>query len=416
MKFSKFVFLFEEQSYFICFNSIFGKIVKLGKGNFDRNEIVPERLTEEQLNYLMSYHFIVENDEEDQRIVEKSYRDRTNTKTLYITIEITTGCNFDCAFCYQHDWDFRSKIDMSDINKLIAIIQTSNLTNYNEVNIDFIGGEPFLYKESVLNIYRKFKSLCKKNNLKLSVKLNTNGSFLDSKTLSEFENTVIMFPFLAPSDYDSIVKLRTNKNNISLYQLLSDRISDWISTLNQNKTILLTFRYNVNHLNVDYIPTFFETISSFGIMNYEVDFVNTANIGGNFNNNLSDTEFMAIYFDKIVPLCKKYGVKTPLKPRCEISRCKARHAGSLKLFANGKVGLCNGIFLERSMPHISSISQLEEIDEIYSEIKNYNYFKDELKCLNCRYVFLCGGPSPCANHKCPYDINNIRKYIYSIVQ
>lgn len=415
MKFSKFIFLFEEQSYYICFNSIFGKIVKLGKRCINGNEIIRNHLTEDQLKYLKFYHFIVSDDEEDMKIVESSYLNRTNKRILYLTLEITTACNFECDFCYQHDWGFRPKINITDIESLIKIIQSSNLSNYDEINIDFIGGEPFLFKDLVLAIYRKFKTFCKINNLKLSIKLNTNGFYLDSNTLNEFENAVIMLPFLAPSDYGNIVKLKNNKDSADLYKYLFDRISSWVYTLNKNKSILVTFRYNVNHLNIDYIPTFFETISSFEIKNYEIDMVNTANIGGVFHNELTESEFMTLYFEKIVPLCKEYGIKLPLKPRCEISRCKARHAGSLKLFANGKIGLCNGINLKENMPHISSISMLKDIDTIYSDIKSYNYINDEIKCRDCRYVFLCGGPSPCLYHKCPYDINNIKKYIYSII-
>lgn len=416
MKFSKYTFLFEEQSYYICFNSVLGKIVKLGKDYVEGETIVKNRFTEEQLNYLKSNYFVVNNDKEDLQIAKLSYHNRFNNQTLYLTIEISTACNFECAFCYQHDWDFRSKIKVSDIKKLLNIIQSSNLTDYKEINIDFIGGEPFLFKELVLNIYKEFKSFCEISNLRLSIKLNTNGAFLDSMTLKEFENTIIILPFLAPSDYGNIVKLKNNRNNISLYHLLFDRISSWTSTLNQSKSILLSFRYNVNHLNVDYIPAFFKTINSFGIKNYEVDIVNTANLGGIFHNKLTEVEFMNIYFDRIIPLCKKYGIKHPIKPRCEISRCKARHLGSLKLFANGKIGLCNGLFLEKKARHISSISQLKDIDDIYSEIKSYNYIKDEPKCHNCRYVFLCGGPSPCRSYKCPFDMSNLKRYVYSIIR
>lgn len=412
MKFSKFIFLFEEQSCYICFNSVLGKIVKLGKKTIDGETIVKKQFTEEQLNYLKSNYFIVNNDEEDLQIVKLFH---CNSKTLYLTIEITTACNFECAFCYQHNWNFRAKIKMSDIKKLLNIIQASNLTNYNEINIDFIGGEPFLFKEIVLKIYKEFKSFCGISNLRLSIKLNTNGTFLDSKTLNEFENAIIMLPFLAPSDYGNIVKFKNNGSKISLYNLLFDKISSWVPTLNQSKSILLSFRYNVNHLNVDYIPTFFEIISSFGIKSYEVDIVNTANLGGIFQNKLTETEFMNIYFDTIIPLCKKYGIKHPIRPRCEISRCKARHSGSLKLFADGKIGLCNGLFLEKNARHISSISQLNDIDDIYSEIKSYNYIKDEPQCHNCRYIFLCGGPSPCRSHKCPFNVSNLKRYIYSII-
>lgn len=413
MKLSKYVFIFRNNSYYVCFNSISGNIIKLGENYCDGINIKYEKLSNKQLNYLASNHFIVKRDDDERKFLESKLH-KLATNILYLTIEITTSCNFECGFCYQHNWDKRIKLSMDDVEKLIAVISSSDLSAFQEINIDFIGGEPLLYKKLVVDIYHAFKEFCLASEIKLSVKLNTNGFFLNADTLREFNNTYIMLPFLDPHDYGSIVNFKNSKDGSKIYDILCKQICSWVPILNNNADNILIFRYNMNHINANNLPLFFEKINSFGLNNYEINIVNTAN-SGIFHNNIEDDEFMQYYFEVVLPLCKKYGLKHPIKPRCEISRCKARRKGSFKLYADGRIGLCNGLPYDDTAPHISTLSSLCDVDSFYSEIKSYDYINDNIKCNQCKYIFLCGGPSPCNSHKCPFNLEYLKKYILTLI-
>lgn len=121
MKLSKYVFIFRNNSYYVCFNSISGNIIKLGENYCDGINIKYEKLSNKQLNYLASNHFIVKRDDDERKFLESKLH-KLATNILYLTIEITTSCNFECGFCYQHNWDKRIKLSMDDAEKLIAVI------------------------------------------------------------------------------------------------------------------------------------------------------------------------------------------------------------------------------------------------------------------------------------------------------
>jgi len=98
-------------------------------------------------------------------------------------IEITSRCNFKCKFCFN-------KISFAKDNKSIKEFNTAyikkiinNIAQAGIKIIRFTGGEPLLRKDV-------FELIKYSKNKGLEVRLNTNASLIDQKTVSKLKGTV----------------------------------------------------------------------------------------------------------------------------------------------------------------------------------------------------------------------------------
>lgn len=413
MKASKYTLLFPEDNHFICYNTISGSYIRMSSDYTTDDDFHYERIPNEMIDQLEKMHFIVQDDDNEESFIIQRYleTEQEYSKVLYVTIEITTYCNLSCGFCYQQSWKQRRLLQNDVIDHIIQLIRNSKII-FEEINIDIIGGEPFINRDKVLYVYSSFKRLCYEMDIRLSVKLNTNGFLLDAQTLSSFHNTEIMLPFLDENDYGTIVQSKQGSSTVNLYSSLKDIVLAWKPVLEQDHSKRVLFRYNANHNNYQRIDCFFKTISAFGLPNYGVYIVNTGNFPGNkFVNRLTDENFFDWYISKVMPLCKKHNIKYPILPRNAISKCKAQRPFSFKVFADGRIGLCNGLDYSEENPYLLHLSSLNEINELFASIKTYRYVIDENKCQSCPMVFLCGGNTPCKKNQCPFDYNSVIRFI-----
>jgi pyruvate formate lyase activating enzyme len=88
------------------------------------------------------------------------------------SIVFTGGCNFVCPYCYNKQLVFKEELEkLPDISEEEVL----NFLDKRKKFIDGVvitGGEPLLFPEKIKALSRKIK-----NDLKLSVKLDTNGTF-----------------------------------------------------------------------------------------------------------------------------------------------------------------------------------------------------------------------------------------------
>lgn len=413
MKASKYTLFFPEDNHLICYNTISGSYIRISSDYVAGDDFHYERIPSEKICQLEKMHFIVQDDDNEEAFIVQQYlkTEQEYSKVLFVTIEITTNCNLSCGFCYQQSWQQRRLIPNEVVDHIIHLIRKSTIT-FEEINIDIIGGEPFINKEKVLYVFSSFERLCKEKRIRLSVKLNTNGFLLDEQTLSIIHDTEIMLPFLDENDYGTIVRSKNGSNTANLYSSLKDNILTWLPVLEEDHSKKVLFRYNVNHNNYKQIDSFFKTISAFGLPNFGVFIVNTGNFPGNtFINRLSEEAFFNWYISTVMPLCKKYNIRYPIQPRNAISKCKAQRLFSFKVFADGRIGLCNGLDYSEENPYLFQLSSLNEINEVFASIKSYRYVIDEKKCQSCAMVFLCGGNTPCKKNQCPFDYNSVIRHI-----
>lgn len=126
-------------------------------------------------------------------------------KPILAQLEITQNCNQECSFCFK-ECSYRKKYKDLPLLTWKKIIK--NISNFGVTNINFTGGEVFLYRDFIELI-----DYSKKNGIKKIV-VNTNGSVLLSKfELSKIDSLVFSVHGIGEK-HDLIVGLKGAFNNL----------------------------------------------------------------------------------------------------------------------------------------------------------------------------------------------------------
>ena len=124
-----------------------------------------------------------------------------NTKyDLYINIELTHQCNFNCWYCYDdHNKNNNTYISIPKLKILFELLKYSNKT----VHVDLLGGEPTLHPEffEILDLLNNYEHIKK-------VRITTNGTFNNYKEIKQ----------ILKKDYVLLYSHHHNKNLKSLVE------------------------------------------------------------------------------------------------------------------------------------------------------------------------------------------------------
>lgn len=125
---------------------------------------------------------------------------------LVVNWHITEACNFKCKYCFSH-WEKDCKKELlhsrqstflllREIAKLPALIFAQNGYSFDQIRLNLVGGETFLYKESIKAIMQ----LAKAFGFRLSAI--TNGSTLDDELIHIISQHFDMIGFSVDSVTD----------------------------------------------------------------------------------------------------------------------------------------------------------------------------------------------------------------------
>lgn len=110
MKLSKYIIPINESEPHLLYNTINGSIIKIKSPMYPISEWI-QSVPASDISLLKELGYVVENEQDEQAKLCKIYDvQRLNfDSTLYLTVEITTSCNFTCQFCYQASWESRKE-------------------------------------------------------------------------------------------------------------------------------------------------------------------------------------------------------------------------------------------------------------------------------------------------------------------
>lgn len=133
-------------------------------------------------DYLLTNHFLVDNDEIVKGEVTRRFNEsRRSENTLLSLILLPAGeaCNFNCVYCYQ---DHSQKARMGTDHE-VAIESLVTTRKPSSLQIEYFGGEPLLNQSFISRLNRRLIQWCESNGSTFASSATTNGYLLDDNAL-----------------------------------------------------------------------------------------------------------------------------------------------------------------------------------------------------------------------------------------
>lgn len=142
-------------------------------------------LTLEQFQDCIKMGFLVPyNLNEQNYLAHFMHKDRLSPEALTTYIAFSTACNFDCVYCFEKGQVNRKIMNQEQIIQLLTWYKRKLVSGKFKIcSIDLFGGEPILTIKTILYFLSKLKEITDSMDIRLKVRLITNGYFLTRKII-----------------------------------------------------------------------------------------------------------------------------------------------------------------------------------------------------------------------------------------
>lgn len=408
MKLSRFIKIVEKENSIIMFNTINSCIVEMEKNKFSSPRVLSSHIEEDIKYFLKENDFFVSDEQAIHRFSEKDF----HSETFHIIISLTEMCNFHCLYCYENEYTAIGMMKRETIDAIIVFLR--NTIDENKtikfLEIDIIGGEPLLAQDALEYLCLQLKQI---SNVEKHFSIETNGSLLTPKIIELFgyENASFFVSLTPQADHN---KMRPFKNGDKSFEKI---INNLISCKNEfmKENFDLFIRYNVTHENINDFENFLSYLEEICPFPYRIEIAYANNHSFNENdfvNKLTPSEF----YTWKTRLSFKYPeleiINVESLNRVSYQGCFAYRGYGLKIFSDGKLGLCNSWNYYQRRGNILELKSSKEIKRIFPDIVNNLNYSLPQKCLDCENLFLCGGERYCrGNEQCDFIDIDILEYL-----
>lgn len=186
MKLSRYNIIINKGDYAYWYNSLSRRYFKIPKGISDKivgvmkineDEVCLPLILKEKL---IDGGFLIDRNIDELKIVRDRSKEAINSKEYFLIILPTLNCNYHCWYCIQDHIESKMSPDiMERIKKHIDYM--INIEKIEALNLDWFGGEPFLYFSEVVEPISKYaQERCKKAEIPFRNSSTTNGYYLSS--------------------------------------------------------------------------------------------------------------------------------------------------------------------------------------------------------------------------------------------
>lgn len=297
---------------------------------------------------------------------------------IAINLNITNGCNFNCAYCYFKANNRVKDFVSVDEDKLLEWIDVYIMPIHKNIYINYLGGEPLIEYEKILSISRKVKKWVKENGVGYWGEITTNGYYLTvDKAEKLVESGIMSIQITLDGDRIQHNLIRNCGVQNGTYDTILKNVCDC------KEIVPIIIRVNINR------KTSFKSIQNL------LEDLKKRNIGNVYfavieSNYMSTNDLYAVSYDKAVGiykkvwlLQKKMGFDFVQKLPPVIGNCIALNPFGFTINYDGKMYVC---------PSTCGISEFY-IDNIY----NYNNEEKKIsrtireECFKCTLYPLCMG-------------------------
>ncbi len=261
MKQSNYNFFFKlDNDNFLAFNALKNGLGVVGRELVETiKSYIPGSkpcMDDNLLKELKRGGFLTEDDfDEYQVLCIRRHMAQYSTDNLGLTIAPTLDCNMNCFYCFE-DPD-KSIMDQKTTDSLIDFIKSYINAGIKTFGITWYGGEPLLALEIIEYITNILLPLCRKNKIKYTAGIITNGTLLTRKTVRKLKRLAISsVQITLDGDRDTHDKRRVLKSKGSSFDLIMSNLKE-IAGL-----IPVSLRINLDITNVEKAFDFVKNLHS----------------------------------------------------------------------------------------------------------------------------------------------------------
>lgn len=298
-----------------------------------------------------------------------------------LVLNLTNMCNFECDYCYYKASNKDKHKQVLDKNLFIywfSEIYLKKFNNITDLHITYIGGEPTLEKQLLLDITTYINNICLKNNINVIYSLITNGYHLSSKFASHMVNLGINHVQITLDGYkDEHEKYRKDKLSGHSYDRIINNLKNCINYL--NICIRINFDEKTKEDNIYSLLCDLKRIGIkdiyFAALEETVDTVQSCNL------NIIKNEHIIEKYDKLWNIKNNLGFKfnQPLPPLT--GSCMSKNLLAFNIDSDGYVYSC---------PSTAGIKNKRLFHISNENFTNKNIDKKN-NCIHCKYYPICMG-------------------------
>lgn len=312
-------------------------------------------------------------------------------KRLYISLELFLSCNLACPYCYQRN-NNHSKGVISKYNLDLLydyIVKVYQAKHISALNLKILGGEPSVDWTPGDYVLKRISAFCNKNNIRLDLYIDTNGTNIDSFIhLEGYTTLTFNIPLCHKKYHDQYRSFRSGQGTY-------DTIIENANTLARLPNTSILLRHNTDTYNAKVFGEYLHDLRSrIWFEPLLVPFYTTDPIYGEYKNVLPYYEYVLWRSSTCVDYLLENGFNISYAPRTvKEGECQQASKYSLKLFSNGRVGACAVNFYDEENPQLSKLvnDDFACIDKYWNGGKRLKLFRDFRHCKECQALFTCLG-------------------------
>lgn len=333
---------------------------------------------------------------EDKEIEYWFHKMKFDSSILSATILTTLACNLKCTYCFEQGVDSNTSMTQEVItNTCRWLIERMEQIRPKELVIIFFGGEPLLNLKAVKQISKTLFQESRKQNVKLSIDIITNGILLTPKLID------LLLPFglrqvkvTLDGDQETHDKMRplklTNNKNKGTYKIILDNLLK----IKGKVPIFIGGNYDDN--SKAHIPALLDDLKELGFTN-EIEKIAFKPILGFPNHkknsihkidacSFSETNIDDFYW--LVQETEKRGFNPMIK--IALGPCEAVRENSFTIDPSGIIYKCSAMVgrEEYSVGNVTKDWDSSSYNSVNVSFMTSDAWKN---CMNCKFLPLCGG-------------------------
>lgn len=393
---SKYNFFVKDKETIICFNAINGSFFPIDISLYDflAQLLSSQSIQEKEKNIcetLNKLGFLVNSHEEEINYLRELNRKKVLTNDFHLIVNPTQNCTFKCWYCYENH--IKSKMDASIAERIkIFITKSIKKKEINSFTLGWFGGEPLIYfNEIVYPISLHAQKEAERYKVKLINNMTTNGYLLTEDIIKKSREINLNYLQITLDGDERQHNQVRNENGKPSFSIILENCISYCIFSPQNR-LLLRINYTDKVLKVDFTKVL-DIIPIEIRPQINIQFQRVWQTYRNKEKNIPDL------FQNIKGL-KQMGFTVILSGFVLYrgSVCYADRINYANINYDGLVYRCtaNNYTKENALGYLNDSGDIIWSNEKLKVIDKKANFENE-KCLNCKYLPLCGGP--CLNRR-----------------